>query len=178
MTDTDSLIPHEAEFLLYRTEDGRARVEVRFDGETAWLTQAAMAALFRTTPQTITRHVAAIYAEGELEEGATCTSYVQVQTEGARRVRRHLKHCSTPAETDRKVIAHVREYGKVTNRTVQNLFDLTVHPANNLLDDLIRRGILVKTSPQQRGPAVEYGPGPRFPKPPEAHGVGASPRIL
>ncbi len=70
------------------------------------------------------------------------------------------------AETERKVIAHVREYGKVTNRTVQSLFDLTVHPANNLLDDLIRRGILVKTSPQQRGPAVEYGPGPRFPKPP------------
>lgn len=81
---TDSLAPRDAEFLLYRTEDGRARVEVRFDGETAWLTQAAMAALFRTTPQTITRHVAAIYAEGELEEGATCTSYVQVQTEGAR----------------------------------------------------------------------------------------------
>jgi len=73
----------------------------------------------------------------------------------------------TAAETDRKMIAHVREYGKVTNRTVQNLFDLTVHPANNLLDDLIRRGILVKTSPQQRGPAVEYGPGPRFPKPPK-----------
>lgn len=70
------------------------------------------------------------------------------------------------AETERKVIAHVREYGKVTNRTVQSLFDLTVHPANNLLDDLIRRGILVKTSPQQRGPAVEYGPGPRLPKPP------------
>jgi len=96
MTDTDSLIPHEAEILLYRTEDGRARVEVRFDGETAWLTQAAMAALFRTTPQTITRHVAAIYAEGELEEGATCTSYVQVQMEGARRVRRHVRHYSLP----------------------------------------------------------------------------------
>jgi hypothetical protein len=47
-------------------------------------------------------------------------------------------------------------------------FDLTVHPANNLLDDLVRRGILVKTSPQQRGPAVEYGPGPRFPNPPRS----------
>jgi hypothetical protein len=53
MTDTDSLIPHEAEFLLYRKEDGRTRVDVRFDGETARLTQAAMAALFQTTPQTI-----------------------------------------------------------------------------------------------------------------------------
>jgi ATP-dependent DNA helicase RecG len=67
-------------------------------------------------------------------------------------------------ETDRKVIAHVAEYGKITNRTIQNLFDLTVHRANTLLDDLIRREILVKTSNQQRGPGVEYGPGPRFPQ--------------
>ena len=67
-------------------------------------------------------------------------------------------------ETDRKVIAHVAEYGKITNRTIQNLFDLTVHRANTLLDDLIRREILVKTSTQQRGPGVEYGPGNRFPQ--------------
>ena len=96
MTNADDIVPRDAEFLLYRTEDGRARVEVRFGGETAWLTQAAMAALFQTTPQTITRHVAAIYAEGELDEAATCTSYVQVRTEGARRVRRHVKHYSLP----------------------------------------------------------------------------------
>ena len=53
MADSGGVIPHEAEFLLYRTEDGRARVDARFDGETARLTQAAMAALFQTTPQTI-----------------------------------------------------------------------------------------------------------------------------
>ena len=70
------------------------------------------------------------------------------------------------SETDRKVIAHVAEYGKITNRTLQNLFDLTVHRANTLLDDLIRREILVKTSVQQRGPSVEYGPGPKFPQQP------------
>ena len=96
MTDSGGVVPHEVEFLLYRTEDGRARVEVRFDGEMAWLTQAAMAALFQTTPQTITRHIAAIYAEAELEEGATCTAYVQVRAEGARRVRRNLRHYSLP----------------------------------------------------------------------------------
>ena len=52
------LIPNSpspgGEFLLYQTEDGRTRLEVRFDGETAWLTQAAMAELFQTTPQNIT----------------------------------------------------------------------------------------------------------------------------
>ncbi len=61
------------------------------------------------------------------------------------------------------MIAHVTEYGKITNRTVQNLFDVTVHPANAIIDDLVRREVLVKTSVQQRGPGVEYGPGPTFP---------------
>lgn len=67
------------------------------------------------------------------------------------------------SDTDRKVVAHVVEYGKITNRTVQNLFDVTVHPANAIIDDLVRREILVKTSVQQRGPGVEYGPGLKFP---------------
>ena len=67
------------------------------------------------------------------------------------------------SDTDRKVVAHVVEYGKITNRTVQNLFDVTVHPANAIIDDLVRREVLVKTSAQQRGPGVEYGPGPKFP---------------
>ncbi len=57
-------------------------MEVRFDGETAWLTQAAMAALFQTTPQNITQHIAAIYAERELEEAPTCKPYLQVQPRG------------------------------------------------------------------------------------------------
>jgi ATP-dependent DNA helicase RecG len=67
------------------------------------------------------------------------------------------------SDTDRKVVAHVAEYGKITNRTVQNLFDVTVHPANAIIDDLVRREILIKTSVQQRGPGVEYGPGSKFP---------------
>lgn len=81
MTDAGDLVPREAEFLLYRTEDGGVRLEVRFDGETVWLTQAAMAALFQTTPQNITQHIVAIYAEGELDETATCKPYLQVRQE-------------------------------------------------------------------------------------------------
>ncbi len=96
MTDSEGIVPHKAEFLLYRTEDGRARVEVRFDGETAWLTQAAMAELFQTTPQNIGQHVGAIYTEGELDPAATCKQYFQVRREGSRDVRRRLKHYSLP----------------------------------------------------------------------------------
>ena len=81
-----------SEFVIYRSEDGQLRLHVRFDGQTVWLTQAAMAELFQTTPQNITTHISAIYQEGELEEGATCKDYLQVRQEGARQVKRNLRH--------------------------------------------------------------------------------------
>ncbi|MCK6526567.1 putative DNA binding domain-containing protein [Myxococcota bacterium] len=69
----------------------------------------------------------------------------------------------TVDEIDRKVIAHVVEYGRITNKTVQNLLDVSLQRARDLLSDWVRRGILVKTSAHERGPGVEYGPGPGFP---------------
>jgi ATP-dependent DNA helicase RecG len=66
-------------------------------------------------------------------------------------------------ELDRKVIAHVKEYERITNRTVRNLFDVDVNRARDILADLVQREVLVKTSDATRGPSVEYGPGPRFP---------------
>lgn len=81
-----------SELLLYQTEDNRTRIEVRLEHGTVWLTQAQLAALYQSTPQNVTLHVRAIYAEGELAEEATCTEYLQVRQEGAREVRRVLKH--------------------------------------------------------------------------------------
>ena len=69
----------------------------------------------------------------------------------------------TQDEIDRKVIAHIREYGKVTNRTLRNVFDVDMQRARAILTDLVARDILVKTSLQQRGPNIEYGPGTAFP---------------
>ena len=80
------------ELLLYRTEDGRTRVECRFEEGTLWLTQAQIAELFQTTPQNVTLHLKSVYAEGELEEPATCKDYLQVRQEGSRRVSRNLRH--------------------------------------------------------------------------------------
>ena len=59
-----------SEFILYQTEDGRTRIQCRFENDTLWLTQAQMAELFQTTPQNITTHLKAIFAERELEEFA------------------------------------------------------------------------------------------------------------
>jgi len=89
--------PTHSSLILYQTEDGRTRIECRFDKDTLWLTQAQMAELFQVTPQNITFHLKAIYADGELDEAATCKDYLQVRSEGARQVSRALKHYSLPA---------------------------------------------------------------------------------
>jgi len=88
---TEFPAPNPGEFLLYETEDGRTRVECRFSEDTLWLSQAMMAELFQTSPQNITLHLKALYSEGEIAPEATCKSYLQVRTEGARQVRRSVK---------------------------------------------------------------------------------------
>jgi len=72
-------------------------------------------------------------------------------------------HRRTEDEIDRKVTVHVREYGRVNSRTIQNMFDVSVPRARDILRDLVQRKVLRKTSKAQRGPSVEYGPGARFP---------------
>jgi hypothetical protein len=80
--------PPGGQVLIYK--DGALNLQVRLDGQTVWLTQAAMAELFQTTPQNITLHIKGIYEDGELREEATCKEYLQVRLEGGRGVRRSL----------------------------------------------------------------------------------------
>ena len=88
---SDEPLP-QSEIILYQTEDGRTRVQCRFENETLWLTQAQIAELFRTTPQNVTLHFKAVFAEGELDEAATCKNYLQLRFEGGREVSRKLRH--------------------------------------------------------------------------------------
>jgi hypothetical protein len=64
MTD---LATGASEFLLYQTEDGRTRVEVRFAGDTVWLSLGQMAELFQRDKSVISRHIKNVYDEGELQ---------------------------------------------------------------------------------------------------------------
>jgi hypothetical protein len=89
--------PANGEIILYQTEDGRTRVECRFADETLWMSQALMAWPFQTSPQNITLHLKALYAEGELSEQATCKAYLQVRLEGACEVKRAVKHYNLDA---------------------------------------------------------------------------------
>jgi hypothetical protein len=53
---------------MYQTDDGLTKIEVTFDGETVWLTQIQMAALFQRERSVITKHISNIFNEGELDE--------------------------------------------------------------------------------------------------------------
>jgi hypothetical protein len=60
--------PLGGQFLVYQTQDGRLKIDVRFEGDTVWLTQQHMAELFQTTKQNIGKHLKNIFSEGELAE--------------------------------------------------------------------------------------------------------------
>jgi len=80
----------QGELLLYQTEDGKTRVEVRLEEETVWLNQKTMAELFQKDVRTINEHIKNIYAEGELSPEATIRKFRIVQSEGAREVSRDV----------------------------------------------------------------------------------------
>ncbi len=84
-------IENNSEFLIYQTDDGQTKIDVRIENETVWLSQSQMAELFVTTPQNITLHIKNVYSEGELSEDSTCKEYLQVQKEGNRSVKRKTK---------------------------------------------------------------------------------------
>src|SRR5690625_3394084 len=83
---------NETNILIYQTEDGNTKIDVRLENETVWMTQKAIAELYQTSPQNITLHIKNICEEAELQEESTCKYYLQVQNEGSRKVRRKAKH--------------------------------------------------------------------------------------
>jgi hypothetical protein len=82
---------NKSQIIIYQTENGETKLDVRFQDETVWLSQKLMAELFQTTSQNITIHLKNIFEEGELDEGATCKDFLQVQKEGSREIKRTQK---------------------------------------------------------------------------------------
>ncbi|MBT8421202.1 MAG: virulence RhuM family protein [Gammaproteobacteria bacterium] len=82
--------PTTGQLLLYRTDDGDVKIDVRLEGETVWLTQADMARLFQCSTDNISLHLKNIYDEGELVPEATTEDFSVVRQEGARQIRRNL----------------------------------------------------------------------------------------
>ena len=84
--------PSKGQFFVYQADDGKLKIEVRLEGETAWLTQAHMAELFQTTVPNVSMHLRNIYAEGEVQAAATIQEFLTVRQEGRRQVSRAVEH--------------------------------------------------------------------------------------
>ncbi|MDE8754061.1 RhuM family protein [Pectobacterium polaris] len=85
------------EFLLFQSDDGRARVECRFEAETLWLSQASMAELYGKDVRTINEHLINIFAEDELAQNSTIRKFRIVRLEGKRQVAREIDHYNLEA---------------------------------------------------------------------------------
>lgn len=70
-------------FVIFKTKDDKIAVDVRFDSETVWLTQAQLAELFQTSRPNITMHIKNIFASGELEENMVCKNFLHTTEHGA-----------------------------------------------------------------------------------------------
>ena len=79
-----------SQFILYQSEEGQTRLEVRLEDETVWLSQKLMAELFQKDVRTVNEHIQNIFKEGELEADSTIRNFRIVQREGKRDVARSV----------------------------------------------------------------------------------------
>jgi hypothetical protein len=86
MKETDNRI------IMFKTEDEKISVDVRFDEETVWLSLEQITLLFERDKSTISRHIKNVFDEGELIESATVANFATVQTEGTRQIERKMDY--------------------------------------------------------------------------------------
>lgn len=78
------------DIIIYQTDDGLTKIDVKVENETVWLSQQQMAELFSTSRTNIIEHINNIYLEEELDKRSTCQNFRQVQKEGNRNVSREI----------------------------------------------------------------------------------------
>ena len=79
---------NKGDIIIYQSESGETKIDVRFQDETVWLTQAQMEELFQSSHANVVEHIKNIYSEGELDESSTCRKFRQGRREGNRNVER------------------------------------------------------------------------------------------
>jgi hypothetical protein len=72
----------KSQIVIYKSPSGETKIDVRFDGDTVWLTQNALADLFRTTKQNISQHIKNILEEGELQPDSVVKDFLTTATDG------------------------------------------------------------------------------------------------
>ena len=76
--------------IIYQSDDGKTKIDVKLENETVWLSQQQMVLLFKTSRTNIVEHINNIYLEGELDKISTCQNFRQVRKEGNREVSREI----------------------------------------------------------------------------------------
>ncbi len=82
----------KSQIIIYKTEDGQTKIDVRFEDETVWLTQNALVELFQSSKANISEHIKNIYTEKELTPQTTVRKFRTVQKEGNREVSRNIEY--------------------------------------------------------------------------------------
>jgi hypothetical protein len=75
-------LPRKSQFLIYQSENGAIKIDVRFEDETVWLTQQLMAELFQTSKQNIGQHLKNIFEKGELTQEAVVKNFFTTAADG------------------------------------------------------------------------------------------------
>lgn len=78
------------QIIIYQSENGDTRIDVKFTGDTVWLSQQQMAELYQASRTNVVEHIKHIYEDGELDEHSTCRKFRQVRQEGNRQVSREI----------------------------------------------------------------------------------------
>jgi hypothetical protein len=74
--------PQKSQLLIYQAESGAIKIDVRFENETVWLTQAQIAELFQTTIPNVSRHLRNVFAEGELKADSVVKGFLTTAADG------------------------------------------------------------------------------------------------
>ena len=82
----------DSEIIIYQSEDGQTKIDVRIQNETVWLSLEQIAQLFQRNKSTISRHIKNIFEEGELEKVSTVAKYATVRAEGKRQIERLIEY--------------------------------------------------------------------------------------
>lgn len=80
------------ELIIYNTEDGKAKINLKLEDGTIWLSQLEIAELFQSSKQNISKHIKAIFSDGELDEKSTVNYKLTVQKEGKREIKRKVAY--------------------------------------------------------------------------------------
>lgn len=150
---------NDSKILIYQTEDGLTRIDVRLVDETIWLTQTQMADLFQKDRSTIFEHIKNIYEEEELLREATCGKFPQVQLESGREVTRSVDcyNLDVIISVGYRVKSHqgtkfriwatqrLREYF-IKGFTIDDVRLAEGRTADNYFDELIERVRAIRTS--------------------------------